>query len=54
MVSQSKTVLKMKYKSSVMTCYDDADHCSVCRVISGGREAADLLETVRILDKALA
>ena len=44
----------MKYQSSPMRCYQDADHCAVCRVIAGGREVADLLETVRILDKALA
>ena len=43
----------MKYKSSVLNCYDNPDHCLVCRFLDGDRRAEVLMAVVKQLDSKL-
>ena len=44
-----------KFKSSVMNCIVEPDHCAICRVaVKGeGADKADLWEAVKCLDQHL-
>ena len=40
-----------KWKSSVLTCFDDDDHCAICRFIAG--KPCDLIDVIELLDGKL-
>ena len=40
-----------KWKSSVLTCFDDDDHCAICRFIAG--KPCDQIEVIKVLDDQL-
>lgn len=42
------------YKSSVLKCFVDDDHCAVCRFIAGSRDIEDMLRVITIMDEKLA
>ena len=43
-----------EWKSTVLRCFDDPDHCKVCAFIAGDRSAETMLHVIERLDAALA
>jgi hypothetical protein len=43
-----------EWRSTVLTCYVDDNHCGVCRFISGSKKYDDMLETIKVLDTTLS
>ena len=40
-----------KWKSSVLTCFDDDDDCDICRFLAG--KPCDLIAVIKVLDDQL-
>lgn len=47
-------VIHFEWESSVLMCYDNPDHCKLCKFIDGDRSEDVMLEVIRILDETLA
>lgn len=43
-----------RFESTVLNCFDDAEHCLVCRFIAGDRSTETLLHVIDVLDQSLA
>jgi len=44
----------MAFKSSVLRCFDDPEHCDVCRFIDGDRSVKVMERVIEVLDAELA
>lgn len=44
----------MRFRSSVLRCFDDPEHCDVCRFIDGNRSIAVMAKVIELLDAELA
>jgi len=46
--------MNQQWKSDVLRCFVDDEHCEICRFIAGDRSEAVMMKVIETLDRELA